>query len=831
MHRPKHIPNPGEQPRYKHSCVEWSDTSVANKIGQVCQSIKRVNIDNDIDDGTRTIYIQIFELLCNIEDHPHVHQAVVQQIEDAVQCKLVHYFQQKVHLEEHTLLYWNEFIEKHFQQFEAFYNKAFQPFIVFAQDAYATPFVKNIHHPFYTCVSQMKVLFQSHYQLLEELIISEIQLYVKCATEYVVCPTDHEEVLSPRYLHQLHILQNWIVLSPPFLNTTTHTQNRTGSAIESIEIYFVSYLQNNILHQCNTPQQLFTRLRKILSVSIQHFKTFSVRPADDLQQCDQPNPTDDIECRVFHHMSVYFSLQEQWSMSSLCFHNHSNETNSHSGSSIFVWKDVLDAFINKDVKLCQLYWSQMYSDEHPLHNRSPFTNKDIRQYLCNCTAFAAQASSSSVESMRDLWSFIYRFFEDGPIQLQVFNTVGHIMHTTHMCERLPVGNTDKDHQETEWCIDTFAALFEHRHTPADVCGFIALWQSITDKNVFMEQLFMRHIQPAILTKTLNVSLFDQMFMQYIESHQSQCTHHFGSLRDMLREYQYRSHHNDAYVINTHMWKGLSPHKPSANHPQIEAVLQSETDKYHKTFQKRTVNWNTWVSMCTTEYTWKFNHKKPLLMTLYSNITIANICLYIHEQNTVSVDVFIQHHHRHHHQHDYTQHQSNSCIGNSTWCLILNELVKDNILEKVYLSDNSETGCVDDDDTVLIETDLVRLRIPTTTAPLQLPLPTRISQSALQRIHKLFVCEADANTLHNTQKHKALYEMKSVIQSVIMARLKSGYASDRLKHISSEDLFSQTQKHLVMFEIPKPMFQEVLDTLVTKEYVDYDPSQTGYLYIP
>lgn len=219
------------------------------------------------------------------------------------------------------------------------------------------------------------------------------------------------------------------------------------------------------------------------------------------------------------------------------------------------------------------------------------------------------------------------------------------------------------------------------------------------------------------------------------------------------------------------------------------------------------------------------------MTLYSNITIANICLYIHEQNTVSVDVFIRHHHRHHHQHDYTQHQSNSCIGNSTWCLILNELVKDNILEKVYLSDNSETGCVDDDDTVLIETDLVRLRIPTTTAPLQLPLPTRISQSALQRIHKLFVCEADANTLHNTQKHKALYEMKSVIQSVIMARLKSGYASDRLIHISSEDLFSQTQKHLVMFEIPKPVFQEVLDTLVTKEYVDYDPSQTGYLYIP
>lgn len=758
----------------------------------ICTTIKQADVC-DLNDS-RNIYIHLFELLCKTEDNVYLQTRIEQCLERAIQFKLLALFKQNVNVNDSTLFSWIEFVQVHFKQFELFYNCALQPFIVFFQDENTTPFTIQHKHPFKMCTEQLQQLLHTYEPFLLDIVVVEVDTYINIAKSYLESSSTKEPIILNRYIQQSNYLKKWMEICKTFKLCTPNSTPYIG--IKNLHESLISYLPKNFLTQFQCPKQVFSCLRKLVSMSIQHTKTFSPRSTKHA----------DIVHSSLTEVCDHFLLREQWTMSSLCLHRYSDNIEDCKMTSIFFWQEMLDAFRNMDVKKCKLYYSQMYSDGHPLHSMSPFSHQCIQQYLCNYTKLLAHTLSGSTDSIRNIWTFIAELFDTENGRSLAFNAVVEILYSK---------NVNESKTEKEWVTGFYRILVEsNKHIHSDICGFLSLWNYIKHKDVCLEELLVSHIQPAIMNRTLNVSLHDHLLIQCIESYHSQSTRNYESFRDMLSEYQHRSFHKDAFVLKQDVWKQLPQHKHITNHRFIHYLLQKETEQFNSVFDKRSIEWNNWMSMCTTEYTWQLPDDTSIQIQIHTNLTIANICMHIHEHGIMTLQNLMER----------CSLYNGVVLDKDSLCQVLNVLIKENILENVS-EDNSHNS--PRQNYVEHLKHFVKLKMPEKSVS----KPIQISNDTLQFISEVLTLQKQVKCANVVEKKKLLYEKKNIVQSQIVKHLKARFTENNIEHMSKNVLFDSVKKHNSIFEVGEELFESALETLQMKDYIAYDKYLNGFIYVP
>lgn len=772
-------------------CESWLPS-----LHNICAMITRANVDDA--SATEKIYTHLFQLIC---DHDHIanfQKYVFVELKETIEAKLLTFFHTKINICHHTLGNIVQFMKVDIQQFEHFFECSLQPWIVYEQDQSTTPCMKMLQHPFNMCkdtISKVLTLYQS---LWSSVVKQHVELYIQYMLSSLRVDSTHQ-MCYQKYTEYAHILSEWMTLCTKYkvhFNISNYVYK-----------HLILHIPIDFLTQSEKASDVFLVLRNIVTRSIHHHKLFFHSTQDDEQ---------DVRYNILRLLCHRFELRNHWSKSVLCV-KYTYTPTEQDDTILFFWKDMYHAFCVLDTQRCLQYYKMMYIEGHPLHSIVPFTRKNIMTYFCKYLEVIAHRMVCTIPMLCKVWFFINELFE-GIVDdtLFCFDEIVNILYSRFL----------KKHGSAA---SFLTALYNHLvhnqpsiHTPSYLKGFFSLWSLSTSCDQFLNNVLMSHIQPAILSRTFDINVHNQLLVQWSQSYAEQSTHSILCLRELIKEYQHRSFHKDAFVIQNVYWKNVPyfDHQMTT-HEMIRKALKQKKTLYENQHTRRNIQWSGWLTLCVTEFTWIQPDSSTISMRLYTNAIITSICMNIHENETI--DVFT------------CKQRSNipTECPDELWISFLMILLNEHLIECISCAmpsmkkEDSSNECCSSD--MLHNDSRIRLCMPTTNYSTKFPISVSKMKDCETVLERMF---SQVPTLQNHPHKKSnhLCDEIEVIQTSILHFLKRAHAETPYKEVHTCELRDHLHSN-VSYTINDTIYEQAIQRLIRKEYISLVHNKKSYVYIP
>lgn len=720
----------------------------------------------------KMLYAKVYELIkVSYDDtffQPQLHSRIIQ----ATNTKLVKLFHE--HLHAHNIMEldtWITFLRDVMPRFKHFFDTACYPFVIHCQDKYVSPYLKKANHPFRECTAIVTALYQSNEPILREVIHQTVEQYVESAKEYVMHP--EQDTVRAKYEHLCHLLRSWF-------KESTYSQLLFAPASylqESFVCCVSATFGSHTFHDCLS---FYRFMRQLYDVSFQHLLILQMKPTTERKKRIAMDICDRYRIDM-HWLATKNMLRE-----GIPFPPPLMNTDIHT---MFYWPRLQQAFAEQDIALCKSYLQAMVDATSELF-QCKFFNSHYRQSLF--TSYAIDGVRKQENKNADTLCQYYTFINDvvtgstpRSYQTNLMFMLGTVMYE-HMFRGM-----SEDSQHTylkDLCLQgrTVENVWE---------WFVILWSHAPNKDAFLLKYIETHLRPAIVKKTLNITDEDTFYLMCARKFKDECPSQMHTFRSLLNEWHHRSMNRHSFVVNRSLW----PTTPTVDvriHPEIQALLSTQTKTYQESFAHRQVRW------ChqTTQLTLVFESATDPMQSIRvcGSLFATNLLLWIHESPGITVGQWVN-----------TVLEEKEVNRNNLLAVYkhLDHFLKHRV---VHASDClSPLQPPEHNDAVCI----------------QLAYGSQSDVHTLTPLSSCFKAMAPPKRTPSSAHKTLLLDRKSVVEATMLRTLKHQSGT-----LVTSTLFDVVAKAITSFSVDRTDFDIILASLHNRDYVSVD-EQRNVSYVP
>lgn len=741
-----------------------ADARSSTDLNDVCSLLT----DCPLDDPThiKMLYSKVYELIeVSYDDEPFqptLHSRILQ----ATNTKLVKLFHE--HLRSHDIMElstWTTFLQDVMPGFKQFFDTACYPFVIHCQDKYVSPYMKEANHPFRECTTIVNALYQSNEPILREVLHQTVEQYVETAKEHMMHP--EHDALRTKYEHLCGLLRGWFKES-----TCAHLLFAPASYLEESFVYYLpTTFGNHTFHDCPSFYRL---MRQLYDVSFQHLQILQMKPTFERKKL------------IAKDICYHYQINTHWLTTKERLRD--GTPMDKDTQTLFYWPQLQQAFAEQDTALCKSYLQAMFDPASEVC-QFKFFNLHSRHSLFTSYAMdGARQQAKTADILRQYYTFINDVVTGSThrsYQTRLMYMLG-----TVMCEHLFHGMSE-DSQHA-YLMDL---CLKGRKDEGVWEWFVVLWSHTPNKDAFLHTYIETHLRPAIVEKTLNITDEDTFYLMCAQKFKEECPNQMHTFRSLLNEWHHRSVNMHSFVVNRSLWP-TTPTVKVRIHPDIQALLRTQTKAYQESFAHRQVRWCHQTTRLTLVFESPTDPSQSIRVC--GSLFATNLLMWVHCSLGITVGQWVNN-------------VLDSKDVNRNTLLALYTHLDHFLKRKVLHSSDSLTPLhpPEHNDAVCI----------------QLAYGSHGDVHTLSPLSSCLAAASPTKPAPPSANKTLMMDRKSVVEATVMRTLKH-----QPNTLVASTLFDAVAKAITSFSVERADFDTILESLHNRDYVSVD-KQSNVSYVP